>query len=421
MNRQKEAGQALIAAIAGLAVVLMGFAGLGIDMGYLRYEKRLQQTAADSAALAGAAELLYGGTGVQDAAQHDAATNGFTGAVTSGCPPPSPGTTVGSISISVNVPPCSGPHNGAANYVETYVSEVQPTFFMRVLGINNETVTARAVASDNVNSTGCIYVLGTSSTSIDITGGSRITANNCTVLSDGGLTISNGSDLTASSIGLVGSSNVSGGSAATPTPTTGIAPAPNPLAYLTPPTVAQPCMPDPMIGNGRTSTLNPGTYCSFTLGGGAHVTLNSGVYVITGTQTPCFGLCIGNGVTVNGTSGVMFYEAGGTITLNGGANFNLTAPTTSNSGTGAVAGILFWQAASDPNPPTIDNGATSSLTGALYFPEATLTLAGGVSVSPYSIIVAQGLNLSNGTSLTSSGNYSSLPNGSPIKDALLVE
>ena len=61
-TRKEEAGQALIAAVAALGVALMGFAGLGIDMGYMRYEKRLQQTAADGAAIAGAADLLYGTT-----------------------------------------------------------------------------------------------------------------------------------------------------------------------------------------------------------------------------------------------------------------------------------------------------------------------------------------------------------------------
>src|SRR6202021_3022398 len=46
MKRKNEGGQALVFAAVGL-VVIMGFAGLGIDMGMLRYQKRLPQTAAD--------------------------------------------------------------------------------------------------------------------------------------------------------------------------------------------------------------------------------------------------------------------------------------------------------------------------------------------------------------------------------------
>ena len=59
LRRNKESGQALVFGVATLGILLIGMAGLGIDMGYLRYEKRLQQTAADHAAIAGAAELPY--------------------------------------------------------------------------------------------------------------------------------------------------------------------------------------------------------------------------------------------------------------------------------------------------------------------------------------------------------------------------
>ena len=56
MTRRKEAGQALVFAALGMTVFL-GFAGLAIDMGMLRYDRRLQQSAADAAALAGASNL----------------------------------------------------------------------------------------------------------------------------------------------------------------------------------------------------------------------------------------------------------------------------------------------------------------------------------------------------------------------------
>src|ERR1700758_366242 len=75
MRRNKQAGQALVLTSTAL-VVLMGFVGLGIDMGMLRYQKRLQQTAADAAAIAGASNLAWGGwqAGGQDASTRD----GFT-------------------------------------------------------------------------------------------------------------------------------------------------------------------------------------------------------------------------------------------------------------------------------------------------------------------------------------------------------
>ncbi len=58
MRRNSEAGQALAITIV-VMVALIGFAGLGVDMGMLRYEKRLQQSAADAAAIAGANDVAF--------------------------------------------------------------------------------------------------------------------------------------------------------------------------------------------------------------------------------------------------------------------------------------------------------------------------------------------------------------------------
>ena len=58
MRYKSEAGQAVIFTAVAM-VALMGFAGLAVDMGLMRYEKRAQQSAADGAAIAGADELRY--------------------------------------------------------------------------------------------------------------------------------------------------------------------------------------------------------------------------------------------------------------------------------------------------------------------------------------------------------------------------
>ena len=46
--RNKQSGQILVGTAAAL-VVFLGVAGLAMDMGALRYQRRLQQTAADGA------------------------------------------------------------------------------------------------------------------------------------------------------------------------------------------------------------------------------------------------------------------------------------------------------------------------------------------------------------------------------------
>src|ERR1039457_7519952 len=74
--RIADEGQALVLTALAL-VVLMLMAGLGVDVGFLRYQKQQMQKAADAGAIAGASALIYNGK-YKAAAQADSAANGFT-------------------------------------------------------------------------------------------------------------------------------------------------------------------------------------------------------------------------------------------------------------------------------------------------------------------------------------------------------
>src|SRR5258708_31680417 len=227
MKLNKQSGQVLVG-VAVAMVVLAGFAGLAIDMGTLRYQKRLQQTAADGAAMAGADEIRYnGGTGVTGAARNAATQNGFTDTAgnVSNC---APGAAVGTICVQVLRAPADvtlpdgtvilgGPHKGNLNYVEVLVAEVQPTYFMKIFGINSQTVTARAVATligESGNAPGCVDTLGPPGTGVGVTTGGTPTlqAPTCGFEDNGNFT-TNGSKLsiTAGSIGVVGPDTNNGG------------------------------------------------------------------------------------------------------------------------------------------------------------------------------------------------------------------
>src|SRR5579863_8022335 len=218
MRRNRQAGQALYITAASL-VVLMGFLGLGIDMGALRYEKRIQQTAADAAAIAGANELRYGtgASAITSAAVDAAKINGFGDTSTycsSSCPQSG---SVGYVTVTVNDPPLSGPHTGDSNcptlpssscYVEVLVSEVRSTYFMTVLGVKSANVTARAVATlistAGGTSPGCMYTTGVGIDG-DLTGKGTPTlyAPGCGITDDGGLTAKGSQvNITAGSIGV---------------------------------------------------------------------------------------------------------------------------------------------------------------------------------------------------------------------------
>jgi uncharacterized membrane protein len=150
MIRNNQAGQALVFVALAL-VVLLGFAGLSVDMGVLRHERRLQQTAADAAAIVGANNLAYDSgmtTGAQNAAVANNYTDGSSNDVTQ-CA--SSTAAVGLVCVQVNNGPShipTDPHFGDIHYVEVVISTVQPTYFMKIFGIGQKTVTARAVATN---------------------------------------------------------------------------------------------------------------------------------------------------------------------------------------------------------------------------------------------------------------------------------
>ena len=389
LRNTRQSGQALVLATFGL-VVLLGAAGLAVDMGYLRYQRRLQQSAADSAALAGAAAAGTGGN-IALAATDDSQLNGFQDGVNH---------------VTVTVTPET--LNGNPNTVQVEVSAIHPTFFMKIFGaaMANATVATTAVAQYS-GGRSCIFALNGGG-GIDNTG--TVDVPNCGVLDDENLT--GRGTITAASVGVHGTSR----SGTTPAAITGILQASDPLSYL----------PAPGTGGGCTTisktntdnpfgpiTLSQGTYCGISLSNTytQNVTLNPGTYVITGAA----GLSLQGSGTVTGT-GVTFYFSGGAGSANFSANqrIRLTAPTN-----GTYAGILFFQNAGNRNAATINGAGGSRLTGALYFPGATLTMDGAGTGATYMILVAKTLDLN--TNINFASNYASLANGSPIKGAVLVE
>jgi hypothetical protein len=388
---QRESGQALIAAAFGL-VVLLGAAGLAIDLGYLRYERRLQQSAADSAAIAGAAESAAGNA--TTAARQDAKLNGFNNGVNS---------------VTVNVNPAFP--FGAVTGVQVQVQAVHPTFFMRIFGVNNSTVSTTAVAI-NSNAKNCIYALNNFGTAINNIG--TVTASGCGLIDNSNLL--NTGSINAASVAVHGSAS---GSATIPAAILGIIGAGDPLYRLTPPGGGG-CTANPNIsGAGPPFTappINPGRYCTgITIAGSKNVTFTAGTYIISGG-----GLSINGTGTVTG-AGVTIYIAGGggTININNVAgsarNLTLVAPTT-----GARAGILFYQNPGNTQTANIKGTAASLFQGIFYFPKAHLNLTNtGTATPAYMMAVVQSLTLTGTVHFAS--NFASLPGGSPIKRAVLAE
>ena len=189
-SRDRETGQILVLA-ALLLTVLMVAAAIAIDMGFLRYQRRRMQSAADAAAIAGASELNY--SDWLTSAQTDSSYNGFTDGAN--------GTTV-----KVNCPPQSGPHAtsgdcNSQNYVEAIVSQPQPLFFGKIVSSNAPVVSARAVGFSVVS---CVYA-GSGGINSSTYAGMQMTASGCGVKSGGPITLLEPSHhISAAYVGLNG-------------------------------------------------------------------------------------------------------------------------------------------------------------------------------------------------------------------------
>ncbi len=400
-------------------LVLLLMAGLGVDVGYLRYQRQQMQKAADAGAVAAGAALVYHGSYVS-AARNDAAANGFTHGV-------------GGVTVAVNSPPTSGAYSGNANYVEVIVSQPRPTFFMRVGGFTSVNVSARAVSSAANSGSGCIYALDPTDSSSFFMNGSSSLNSACGVLvnsNSGAALTKTGSGyiaITDGGVGVVGGVNNNGNSGSiSPTPITGIAPFSDPLSWLAAPTVGSCDYNNTKITSSGSVTLTAGVYC-----GGITIT-GSGTVTFDASNGKPF-ILNGGGFTTNGSakligSGVTFYNTGTTsgsaktryapVHFGGSSGTSLTAPTS-----GPFAGILFFQdrTIQDYSGQNIWDGSNvDKYEGAIYSPTVPVTYTGTTGHAAYSIIVGWQIAIQGTADIRD--DYSSLPGGaSPIRIANIVE
>lgn len=411
-------GQVLVLMAISMAVVC-GFAALAIDVGNLWTTRRLMQTAADAAAIAGADSIAQGNSSgssaITSAADSGATQDGFTDGA---------GTLRSSslVSIVVNNPPVSGPYAGNSDAVQVTISQTQPTYFMPVMGIKSVPITVTAVAMIKASGN-CIYALDSSASGALTVSGTATVSSTCGAYVDStsssALTINGGGTLDSSVIGVVGGTVVNGNSS-TP-PVQGIATFPDPLSSVPEPSAGS-CSgyQGTSVTNGQTMTFNPGTYCGgITITGGT-VTFNPGLYIIDGG-----GLTFTGG-TISG-DGVTFYLTGssshgsspsayGGVNITGGATCNLSAPTS-----GTYEGILFFQDRSvistGSNGSSIVGSSNSTFDGALYFSTTALSYAGNSSSNGYTMLVADTIKITGSSYIGT--NYSSLADGNPIKTTVL--
>lgn len=378
-----------------LACVLIPMIGLAIDGGMALVVQTQLQTSVDAAALAGA----HSGSSAATAFFNANFPSAWLGtSVPSGQPNIAVSGTTATVSASVTA----------------------PLYFMRMFGLNTTTVYARAVASPGA-STSCVYSLSTS--------GTRAFYGDATINMGCGLSISSSANdalhldaccLTATAIQMNSSATYSVPSGAlTPSTPTKVS-----SSYLTDPLSSTTLPTFSTCGHTNTNittsqTLSPGTYCGgIQISNGASVTLNSGLYIITG------GINWNAGSTVTGSNVTLFFTQGGgstwgNITISSG-NTHLTAPDNATSLSQGISGVLIatdrsWVDTSQKI--SINGGSNAYLQGEIYAPHLGVIFTGGNTnvTGKYFGIIADNIAVNGGANLTiPTPDYSSLANGSPL-------
>jgi hypothetical protein len=379
MRTRSQRRRGTVAVLVAISlIVIIGITAIAVDGGLLLDQRRRAQSAADTAALAAAEDLYYNyfsGQGLdpnntaQKSALANAAANGYNNdGVTS--------------TVTVNIPPSSGPYAGQASYAEVIIQYNQVRGFSNIFGDGPIPVKARAVARGAWTTIrNGILVLdptlkGSLSTggggSINLTGGAPVIvdSNNpqAAVANGGGAMSAPVFDIT----GIPGTATPGGGSF-NGTVYSGVPPTPDPLRYLPQPdptTMPLESKNATQIAGTKNVTLYPGVYNGgIKVTGQGNVTLMPGIYYMQGGGFSYTGQ--GN----LSASGVMVFNApqsnSDVVNVSGSGSVNWTPPTN-----GIYQGISIFQDRTTTAPVGISGGGNMYITGTFYAAGALLSITG---------------------------------------------
>jgi hypothetical protein len=198
----------------------------------------------------------------------------------------------------------------------------------------------------------------------------------------------------------------------------------DPLSYVQSPTTSGLTVRSMSRVSYTTSqTIQPGIYCGgISVSGSPTITFSKGTYYIAGGgfSFSGSGTVSGTGVTIFNSSGPNSGVSGCNsafqpFSVSGSTIVNLSAPTS-----GALEGILFFQdrQITSASTSTFSGSSGGNFNGAIYLLHSPLSYSGSSS-SGYQILVADKIGISG--SVTLNADYSSLQDGSPIRNAAILE
>jgi hypothetical protein len=385
--------------VAGVAAVaftaLVGSLALAAEGGTWYLATRNAATAADLAALAGAAAREVGGPVVATAAD-TAARNGFPNGGRNG--------------VTVRNPPESGDFAGNAAAVEVLITQRQELRLAAMFLNAEPTIRRRAVAISNVDEQVCLLALGGG---LELGGNSTTHATRCALAANaaapGGIRIYGSASVRAAALVTTGtcsgcaSGDVWADAARTQRPSVSAGrprPVADPFADLqgwtpTPPA----CRTTAVTFTSNKATLSPGAaICSnLTIGTRDHLHLEPGLYYLKNADLTVQGKITGDGVTLVLTGDA---DRVGTIRINAQATGALRGPASSLiPGHPEAAGLVAYRDAHATNNGSqkevqLNGGATMQMFGGMYFPTSDVVVNGNSGIGYSSCLGVIGYRLS---------------------------
>lgn len=375
--------------IAVMFPVMMGMAGLGLDVSNWMMQKRNLQTAADAAAIAGAYEILNGDEqNVETAALREAVNNGYN--------PDGDG------SITVNI---TGEDDDRK--IEVTVRARANTFISTMLaGDNVYTETLAIAEAGSGNGDFCMLSLDEAANgAISTQGNVTIDAAGCGIAvnssSDSALNIGGTSDVTIGQLSIAGGAEIGNNADVDYADLdTGVAATPDPYEDLEVP-AGDPCSREDSrnaLSVNSDTTLSPGTFCGGISISNGNVDFEPGVYIIDGGD---FSVTTNGDVFGEGVSFVLTNSGEGadsSLQIAAGGDLYFSAPESGDD----MEGVVFYQDRNIPeranNTNRITGAASLDIEGVAYFPENNLFFGGGGetdsdATSPCSLMIAKTITL----------------------------
>ncbi len=276
----------------------------------------------------------------------------------------------------------------------------RPSFFGNLLPPGGWSINTSATASTLGQLPLCVLSSGTgSSNDLLVQNTSLMTASNCLVQANADLAVDSGAQVTAGLAQAAGSAT----GPISPTPQAGAPTISDPFASvsITPPLLGL-CNLLDIVYDVGVNLITPGTHCgNMTVKQGATVILLPGVhYFAKGV------LSMQGNSTLQGSNVVLVFNDDASFNFQDSSSIKLAGRQS-----GSYAGFVIATTRTNTNTFNISSTSARQLEGAVYIPDATLSITGAgdkvADQSAWTVIVAQAIQMTGSPNLVINANYAS--------------